>query len=178
MIQDWQSKDYHIVSLRHTGTTFTKVLLRDGFGVDKQRFSVGHVGVSQVIAPPPPMLAGEKTIIPWRWPELYMLSCLDWDETPAFQAYKRFTQWAQMDNVFVFDLQAEDRDAEIQALADFLGLPVPEVVDWSPKNEYEEKGAGSHWQHVKEECAAGRTPDWVIAELAEHGLTPMMAAPR
>jgi hypothetical protein len=122
-----------IVSIPHTGTKFVEKLLL-GLGCE-----VRHAHMHST-APDPRdwLMDGCKIVVPWRDPDLARISALNRGEEPRPGSETlELLRWDGLPNVHFFTVDAasaDERAFEVYALCRFLGVAVPEHVDWTPVN--------------------------------------------
>ena len=121
-----------IVSVPHTGTQFTEKLLSDmGFEV-----RCAHVHSTHPAQDARAWIgSGERVVIPWREPELARISALNRGQKPRpISEFVDILVWAKQRNVHLFDVEPDDREAELAGLREFLGCEHEITTDWVPVN--------------------------------------------
>lgn len=122
-----------IVSIPHTGTKFTcMVLLKMGCVIRHAHLHAAHPAQNgrQWLREDP------KVVVPWREPSKVIESFQKRGEEPRPEPeFDEILEWTARPNVHRFRVEPDDREAELAALAEFVGADVPEI-DWTPVNAF------------------------------------------
>lgn len=170
-------KDFYVTTIRYTATRWLYEQIQNVFDLTEDE--VGgprHFGQTNIITEPKPLLAGKKCVATDYPPVLHAIGSLNRDQNHSLQAFHLLKDWEQAyENLHLFEVYAEDQDAEWDKLAEFLGLERINPPDPTPVGTFEDKsGAKAEYQ------STGVVPRAIQRELekvprvfyTEHGEDP------